>query len=137
MIKEFLANKLIELLHLGRLADLQRSVTDLETYIQKADIANQRGIEFLLDRVEVNDKFFDNYKWDLYMELPWYIKRLFRNKYGLNYYTSDGIGKLAIQGAFVGNETEPLAKILDSIKEKKKMIKEINKEFNKISKGKK
>lgn len=137
MFKKFLTNKLIELLHLGRLADLQRRVTDLEMCIQKADIANQRGIEFLLDKVEVDNKFFDEYKWALYMELPWYIKRLFRNKYGLNYYTLDGVGKLAIQGAFVGNETDPIAKLLDSLKEKKKTIKELNKAFNKIYKGNK
>ena len=67
--------------------DLRRDVAKLygETATNK-DTANQIAIEFLLDRVEVDNNFFNKYKWTPYLDLPWYMKRLFRNKYKLEYF---------------------------------------------------
>lgn len=110
MIKEFIRKMLYKFLELDKFYKLKDAVV-------QSDISNQRGIEFCLDNIKLKNKFFDDYKWDSYLNLPWYIKRLFNNKYGIVYRHSDFLDSdnLYINETWIGDGRYPIGKILEKI----------------------
>ena len=110
MIKEFIKNKLYKLLELDKFYNLKDAII-------LADTSNQKGIEFCLDNIKVKDNFFNEYKWDRYIDLPWYIRKLFDNKYN-TFYRHDSFmnwDEVYIDDTWIANAEYPVGRILEKI----------------------
>jgi 2-hydroxy-3-keto-5-methylthiopentenyl-1-phosphate phosphatase len=67
----------------------------------KADRTNEEAIKFLLKHIKVDKKFFNEYKYTPYKDLPWYLQEIFNNLYKVDkviYYS----GKIAIASSLTG-----------------------------------
>lgn len=110
MIKEHIRKTLYKFLELDEFYKLKDAIV-------QSDISNQEGLEFCLDNIKVKNNFFDKYKWDKYLDLPWYIRRLFNNKYGIIYRHSDFYDSddLYINDTWIADGRYPIGKILEKI----------------------
>ena len=57
--------------------------TRLAETCKKADTTNEDEIRFILRNIKIDRKIFENYRYYLYKDLPWYIRELFMEEYGI------------------------------------------------------
>lgn len=98
---------------------------ELKDTCNKADIANQEAIKFLLKHIKVDKNFFNEYKYTLYRDLPWYLREIFKNLYKVDeveHYTgtvtivSTSKGVISTDKVIATN-TDCIGKIIETINE--------------------